>query len=417
MSSHQLHVSVPNAWLKRSLLYCPRRRPHPLYTFRGSHDHTQLRTDQKTSDEDERPKSVASPLKEGHLNVPFSEIAERVASLLINGSLPSDTDGAYNGSSQKARREKRHSLSTNERRRLRNIPLLWRPTPSTQKPLVGRVEGTPRASFLDQSRHRELRPRVRTVQPDQPTPPLLLNNKRFAVYEDLVRKICVDHNLLHTAVTEVDVKRIISKYLAEEDSPLKAVDPNTLLSDIDRYLKNKRFAIYEDLVRKIGVDSHRLSEAATEAEAKEVIRKCLTEKDSASESIDPDKLLGDIDRYLKWFEDQPTAETFGRARNTRPGMRGLLRRYSTLARPGKEEAPETREKENKEQHEVAREENKAVAEAENPPKKKTVAEMDKELQEKMAGHAGDGGEAGVELENGQPVAMKRGVKANMFRYI
>lgn len=50
-------------------------------------------------------------------------------------------------------------------------------------------------------------------------------------------------------------------------------------------------------------------------------------------------------------------------------------------------------------------------------KKKTVAEQDAELQKKMAGMAGDGGEAGIEYEDGQPVAMKRSVKNNMFRYI
>ena len=49
--------------------------------------------------------------------------------------------------------------------------------------------------------------------------------------------------------------------------------------------------------------------------------------------------------------------------------------------------------------------------------KKTIADMDRELQQKMAGHTGDGGEAGVEYENGEPVAMKRSVKNNMFRYI
>ena len=35
----------------------------------------------------------------------------------------------------------------------------------------------------------------------------------------------------------------------------------------------------------------------------------------------------------------------------------------------------------------------------------------------MQGISGDGGEAGVEYEDGQPVAMKRGVKENMFRLI
>ncbi|KAI0427588.1 hypothetical protein F5Y09DRAFT_344550 [Xylaria sp. FL1042] len=50
----------------------------------------------------------------------------------------------------------------------------------------------------------------------------------------------------------------------------------------------------------------------------------------------------------------------------------------------------------------------------NPPpetrqdkKTKTTAEMDEELKQKMSGIAGDGGEAGIEYEDGQPVAMKR----------
>ncbi|RYO99420.1 hypothetical protein DL764_006815 [Monosporascus ibericus] len=49
--------------------------------------------------------------------------------------------------------------------------------------------------------------------------------------------------------------------------------------------------------------------------------------------------------------------------------------------------------------------------------KKTMAELDQELQQKMSGIAGDGGAAGVEYEDGKPVAMKRSVKNNMFRYI
>ncbi|KAI0832179.1 hypothetical protein F5Y06DRAFT_189773 [Hypoxylon sp. FL0890] len=50
-------------------------------------------------------------------------------------------------------------------------------------------------------------------------------------------------------------------------------------------------------------------------------------------------------------------------------------------------------------------------------KKKTMAELDAELQQKMSGLSGDGGESGVEYEDGKPVAMKRSVKNNMFRYI
>ncbi|KAI1262062.1 hypothetical protein F5Y18DRAFT_187003 [Xylariaceae sp. FL1019] len=49
--------------------------------------------------------------------------------------------------------------------------------------------------------------------------------------------------------------------------------------------------------------------------------------------------------------------------------------------------------------------------------KKTVAQRDEELRRKMSGIAGDGGEAGIEYEDGKPVAMKRSVKNNMFRYI
>lgn len=50
-------------------------------------------------------------------------------------------------------------------------------------------------------------------------------------------------------------------------------------------------------------------------------------------------------------------------------------------------------------------------------KKKTQAELDQELQLKLQGLAGDGGEAGIEYEDGKPVAMKRSVRNNMFRYI
>ena len=50
-------------------------------------------------------------------------------------------------------------------------------------------------------------------------------------------------------------------------------------------------------------------------------------------------------------------------------------------------------------------------------KKKTQAELDDELRQKLEAMSGDGGAAGLELEDGQPVSMKRGVKNNMFRYI
>ncbi|PPJ57545.1 hypothetical protein CBER1_06248 [Cercospora berteroae] len=50
-------------------------------------------------------------------------------------------------------------------------------------------------------------------------------------------------------------------------------------------------------------------------------------------------------------------------------------------------------------------------------KHKTVAEADAELMEKLAGHSDEGGAAGVEYEDGKPVAQKRSVKNNMFRLI
>ncbi|KAH8727529.1 hypothetical protein GQ44DRAFT_770100 [Phaeosphaeriaceae sp. PMI808] len=50
-------------------------------------------------------------------------------------------------------------------------------------------------------------------------------------------------------------------------------------------------------------------------------------------------------------------------------------------------------------------------------KKKTQAELDQELQLKLQGLAGDGGDAGVGYEDGKPVSMKRSMKNNMFRYI
>lgn len=46
-----------------------------------------------------------------------------------------------------------------------------------------------------------------------------------------------------------------------------------------------------------------------------------------------------------------------------------------------------------------------------------MAEMDEELRLTLEGISGEGGEAGLELEDGKPVAMKRGVKENMFRLI
>ena len=48
---------------------------------------------------------------------------------------------------------------------------------------------------------------------------------------------------------------------------------------------------------------------------------------------------------------------------------------------------------------------------------KSMAQLDEELRMKLEGRSGEGGAAGLELENGKAVAMKRGVRENMFRLI
>ncbi|KAL2011153.1 hypothetical protein VTN00DRAFT_3871 [Thermoascus crustaceus] len=52
-----------------------------------------------------------------------------------------------------------------------------------------------------------------------------------------------------------------------------------------------------------------------------------------------------------------------------------------------------------------------------PKKVKTSAQLDEELREKLEAMSGEGGAAGLEYENGKPVAMKRSVRNNMFRLI
>ncbi|KAG8671967.1 hypothetical protein FPOAC2_05331 [Fusarium poae] len=49
--------------------------------------------------------------------------------------------------------------------------------------------------------------------------------------------------------------------------------------------------------------------------------------------------------------------------------------------------------------------------------KKTSAELDQELREKLEAFSGEGGGAGVEYEGGKAEGLKRGVKSNMFRVI
>ncbi|KAF4993231.1 hypothetical protein FGRMN_6595 [Fusarium graminum] len=62
-------------------------------------------------------------------------------------------------------------------------------------------------------------------------------------------------------------------------------------------------------------------------------------------------------------------------------------------------------------------ESKDSSKAQTTPRKKTLAELDQELREKMEGMSGEGGGAGVEYENGKAEGLKRGVKSNMFRVI
>ena len=52
-----------------------------------------------------------------------------------------------------------------------------------------------------------------------------------------------------------------------------------------------------------------------------------------------------------------------------------------------------------------------------PQEPQSQEEKDALVAQKLDSISGGGGEAGIELENGQPVAMKRGVRENMFRLI
>ena len=60
---------------------------------------------------------------------------------------------------------------------------------------------------------------------------------------------------------------------------------------------------------------------------------------------------------------------------------------------------------------------KAETSKSSSPGNKTVAQSDQELFEKLESMSGGGGDAALELENGKPVTMKRGVRKNMFRLI
>ena len=69
------------------------------------------------------------------------------------------------------------------------------------------------------------------------------------------------------------------------------------------------------------------------------------------------------------------------------------------------------------QHEQKAEKLAQNAEEKKENLKKTMSQLDEELMRKLEGISGEGGEAGLELEGGKPVSMKRGVRENMFRYI
>ncbi|KAH7029305.1 uncharacterized protein B0I36DRAFT_363868 [Microdochium trichocladiopsis] len=99
-----------------------------------------------------------------------------------------------------------------------------------------------------------------------------------------------------------------------------------------------------------------------------------------------------------------------------PGSRVSLSQSSSVARAGNATTTPTTAGV---AHFQRQKEHVDPAQTDGPRKKpkKSMAELDEELRAKMSGLAGDGGEAGVEYEDGQPVAMKRSVKNNMFRYI
>ncbi|KAH6660391.1 hypothetical protein BKA67DRAFT_530488 [Truncatella angustata] len=90
-----------------------------------------------------------------------------------------------------------------------------------------------------------------------------------------------------------------------------------------------------------------------------------------------------------------------------------LRRGFASGKPEPSQETQAKEQISQKDNASATEESKQA----KPSGRKTMAELDEEVKLKLAGLAGDGGEAGVEYEDGQPVAMKRSVKNNMFRYI
>ncbi|KZT18135.1 hypothetical protein NEOLEDRAFT_1173717 [Neolentinus lepideus HHB14362 ss-1] len=64
-----------------------------------------------------------------------------------------------------------------------------------------------------------------------------------------------------------------------------------------------------------------------------------------------------------------------------------------------------------------RSDHSSVSSQSKPDQSPTLAQRDEALKRALEEMSGEGGQAGLELEDGQPVAMKRGVRNNMFRYI
>lgn len=87
---------------------------------------------------------------------------------------------------------------------------------------------------------------------------------------------------------------------------------------------------------------------------------------------------------------------------------------TSFAAPAQPAAPSSSAHEKQKQKETKAQEIDGL-----PPtrQKMTAEEADAELRRKLEAISGEGGEAGVELEAGKPVGMKRGVRENMFRVI
>lgn len=99
----------------------------------------------------------------------------------------------------------------------------------------------------------------------------------------------------------------------------------------------------------------------------------------------------------------PSASALSRSASTASSSSKMTQKDASSAHP---------EGEASEEFESTKDESR-----EKTPEKKTFAEADEELRQKLEAMSGEGGEAGLELEGGKPVTMKRGVRENMFRYI